>query len=300
MMYNKSDDLTLFSSGGLGDAFLTTPVFKAFKQKYPNNKLTVICVNQGHYDVYRFNPYIDKLVLPTLRSLPFDFLNNLLFPGYFFRKYKGNRYGALSPSKYYECHASTIIAEMLGLTLNSEKLECYLTEDELIKGEEFMKQFKNPVLIHITSLTSSNQHWPLENWHNLVKSLPECTFIQLGKTSEKAIPDTIDLRDKTSVRESVALLKYAKSFIGVVSSMAHAAGAAGVSGVVLHGPSNPQLWGHKNNISLYKSLHCSPCIDTLYSVACPYNKKCMTDLTVKDVIAAVKQQLSKRASGELE
>ncbi|MFA7115115.1 MAG: lipopolysaccharide heptosyltransferase II, partial [Candidatus Omnitrophota bacterium] len=46
----------------LGDAVMTTPIFKAIKEKYPYGYIAVICVNRVS-GVYQTNPYVDETIL---------------------------------------------------------------------------------------------------------------------------------------------------------------------------------------------------------------------------------------------
>jgi ADP-heptose:LPS heptosyltransferase len=117
--------------------------------------------------------------------------------------------------------------------------------------------------------------------------MPDYTFIQLGLAKEPAVEGAVDFRGKTSFREAMALIEAALSFVGVVSSFAHATSAVNKPGVVLFGPSSPEVWGHSNNINIYKRKRCAPCVDQLQSSACPYNKVCMRDITVDEVHSAL-------------
>jgi heptosyltransferase-2 len=46
----------------LGDAILTTPVFKAIKEKYPSVYVAVMCVNRVK-EIFENNPYIDEIIV---------------------------------------------------------------------------------------------------------------------------------------------------------------------------------------------------------------------------------------------
>ncbi|MFA7114057.1 MAG: lipopolysaccharide heptosyltransferase II, partial [Candidatus Omnitrophota bacterium] len=46
----------------LGDAVMTSPIFKAIKEKYPYGYIAVICVNRVS-GVYQTNPYVDETIL---------------------------------------------------------------------------------------------------------------------------------------------------------------------------------------------------------------------------------------------
>jgi ADP-heptose:LPS heptosyltransferase len=244
--------------------------------------------------IYENNPYIDRLSYFSFWHAPID---NILF--FFNRshhreKYLMNNYGNFRPSKIYQIKASVIIGQMMGLQITETKLQVFLRDDEERKAQLMMQSFKNPVVINITSQTTSNQNWAKSNWERLILEMPECTFIQLGIESEEKISGAVDLRGQTSIRMSMAMLKYANSFVGVVSFLAHASYAVDVPGVVLYGPSTPIIWGHPNNINIFRNLPCSPCVDTLCNGKCPYGSLCISSISVYEVKDALEKQLAKR------
>lgn len=291
----------MIARGGHGDILLSTPVFSALKQKYPDCRIIVFDleknarVKNGPRDIFKHNPHIDEL-------RPARILTNL---GHYLKFYLGwikfdwLNYDFFEPGYTFEKPAAQMIGEMFGVKLENPKLEVYLTKKEEEWGRKTLAAYKNPIVIHVTSLTSANQNWPLENWERLIASLPEYTFIQLGLAKEDSVEGAVDLRGRTSFREALSLLNSALSFVGVVSSFAHATNAFGVPGVVLFGASTPLVWGHPNNINLYKQLHCAPCVDMLKSSPCPYGKPCITGITVEEVRKALLSQLAKHPSKDL-
>jgi ADP-heptose:LPS heptosyltransferase len=277
--------MRIISWGGIGDVLLSTPSFMELKQRDKHRRIIVYCRSKPDVEVYRNNPYIDR-VRRTAFNPVFHLLNNLRLV-----KFHTYNYAALNPSLSYKRNATEIIAEMLGVELSCKKIQVYLTPDEESRAAALLMNYHNPIILHITSRTSANQHWPTERWEQLVREMPDHTFIQLGVTKEPGIAGTIDLRGKTTIREALALLKQARSFVGVVSSFSHATGAFDTPGVVLFGASTPVVWGHANNINIYKSLRCAPCIDVLLGSPCPYGRPCMTMITVEEVKAALLRQL---------
>lgn len=287
----------IISYGGLGDALLTTPVFKAIKNKYPDSIIKVYCAPKNHKEIYENNPYIDTLKTTSIWDMPveravhgFRVLRYRSQRRLYKNRYHDNLYGKFFPSKTYSIQASRIIAETMEIELGDTDLQIFLTQAEEAAAAKVMAAYKNPVTIQITSITSANQNWPIQNWNKLVAATPECTFIQLGLLNEAKVEGAVDLRGKTSVREAIALLKYSKSFVGVVSSMAHATNAVGVPGVILFGASCPKVWGHPNNINIFKNTPCAPCIDTLLNIKCPYGSLCMSTISVEEVRDAVLKQ----------
>lgn len=270
--------------GGLGDVVLSTPVFKQLKQDNPSTEIVAISRSKERLDILRGNPYIDRLML-------FSFWNKLWIR-LGLLKVVDIQYGELNPSYSYKKKAPEIIAEMVGVTLRDTSLQLYITEKEDHMAKEFLSSYKLPILIHITSNTTENQMWPVENWNELVASMPDCTFLQMGASNEARIDNTIDLRGKTNVRESMALVKHARSFVGVVSFLSHVTGAFGTKSVILFGGvSAAAVWSHDCNINIVKFLPCSPCVDILMRIACPYGKLCMRIISVSEVREAIMKQI---------
>lgn len=278
--------------GGLGDALITTPTFKAIKNACPDRKIIIYCFNERQQSVFLNNPFVDRVTNTKFWHNPITFIK------YHFKwtPVFDDFYGRFFPTIIYDKNAKDIIAEMYGIELQDKNVQVFLSEKEDASGRYFMSQFKNPVLLHVTSRTSENQHWPHENWEKLVQSMPECDFLQLGIGDERKVESAIDLRDKHTFRETLAVMKYAASFVGVNSSYAHATNAFNIPGVVIFGAAQPVIWGHPNNINLYKRYRCSPCLDILHDSPCPYATPCMHNISVEEVRDALLKQLKMNTS----
>ena len=269
--------------GGLGDIVLTTPAFRQLKQDRPDTRIIVLSLTAARLQVLQHNPYIDEL-------RPYSYYYKLLHRLRLI-KIHGTAYGKLRPSYSYKVKAPEIIAEMLGVTLCDKSMQLFVTEEEDRAALALLTQYKNPVIMQITSNTTRNQMWPVSHWNELVAGMPEYNFIQVGSKEEDKISGAIDLRGCTTVREVIALVKNATSFVGVVSFLSHVAGAFQKNGVVLFGGvSAVAVWGHACNINIVKRFPCSPCVDTLHRSPCPYNKPCMSAISVAEVRAALCKQ----------
>lgn len=284
----KIKPLRVILFGGLGDVLITTPTFKAIKEASPGRRIIIYCFNKRQQSVFWNNPYIDRVTNTRFWRNPVSFIKYRFKLAPFFDDF----YGSMSPTVNYNKNAKDIIAEMYGVDLIDTKVQVFLSEKEDAAAQAYMAQYNNPVLLHITSRTSKNQHWLHENWEELVQSMPECSFLQIGVGDEKKVERAIDLRDKHSFRETLAIMKYAKSFVGVNSSYAHATNAFNIPGVVIFGPAQPVIWGHSNNINLYKPHRCSPCLDLLHNSVCPYGIPCMQSISVEEVRTALLKQLN--------
>jgi ADP-heptose:LPS heptosyltransferase len=293
---NKPETIKIVTWGGFGDILLLTPALRALKQVRPGITVKVFCQRPRHYELLKHNPNIDVLKLARLQSAPLE-MGYLWVRRTFLKKREWDGFvvaswGAFGPLSYNVGHASEILGEVIGVPIKDRKLEVFLTKKEDQNGRKFMSQYALPVVIHTTSRSSPNKSWPRGHWDELIRRNPEVTFIQLGSPNDERIEETVDLRGKLSLRESLALLKYAKSFVGVESFLGHGANAVGTYGVVLFGPSPPHAVEHATNISVTGDLPlCAPCMEILFRSPCPYGRECMASIAVEDVERALKAQI---------
>lgn len=282
--------IRIVSWGGLGDALLVTPSFRQLKVQYPGCRITVYCTATSHFEIYRHNPDIDVLK----RLGPFAFASYLDWCLYRLgrRKFQAVNYGYLRPGLFYKKGAAEIIAEMLGVVPEDKKPVIFLTPAEEASAQTIVSQFRNPVAINPSALSSANKEWSLANWEAVIRQTPDVTFIQIGLQSEPLLAGAVDVRGRYSLRELMAVMKYVRGYVGLDSFWGHVAAAWQVPAVILFGPSNPAVWGHLRHTNLYAGLSCSPCIDILLNAPCPYGKKCMQAITVEAVRQALTEKLA--------
>ncbi|HEX8460185.1 MAG TPA: glycosyltransferase family 9 protein [Segetibacter sp.] len=292
-----SKEFIILSGGGVGDAVVSTPTYKALRQAYPKSKIIVYCKNKGHYNVFLNNPNIDSLRMLKIRSMwkyPYHLYS------YLFNRKKVKFYNMqfqhIPPTWIYEKNVKEIIPEIFGLEVKNPVAELFFTSKEEEKAELLMQPFTKPVLMHVHSRSSQNHHWQMDKWEALIDSLPGYSFIQVGNKDEELIKNAIDFRGKTSLREAMCMMKFAYSFVGIESSFAHISGVFDIPGVVLFGDTSPLYWGNSNNFNIYKNVSCAPCYYDLWSKPCPYGHECMTTITVEEVRSAFLQQVSKRST----
>jgi ADP-heptose:LPS heptosyltransferase len=264
--------------GGMGDALLATPALKALKQSRPDLELRVLC-NENHLEILEPSPFLDYVSTSKDDS---RFRNAPALT---------TCYGMFRPSVSVQKHATAIIADMLGVTLDDQRLHIPLSRADEEKALNIVAGYRIPVSLHVSSSSLRYKNWPMDRWAELVRRLPECTFIQLGETKDPEVPSAVDVRGMTTVREAVAVVKHTRGFVGIDSFFNHASIAVGKPGVVLFGPSTPVIWGHPENTNLYAGVECSPCVDTIDKRPCPFAQRCMTAIGVDEVEAAVRRTL---------
>jgi ADP-heptose:LPS heptosyltransferase len=273
----------LVTWGGIGDVLLMTPAIRAFKQRDPSCSIHVYCEHKLHREVLKNNPYIDRLIfVGRWGRAALQVISERKW-----MTFRWANFWVLAPGLLYNNPAAQVVGEKLGLGINDTQLDCFLTEEEAAEARKITSQYRNPVIININSNSSRNKHWPIENWERLVLNNPQYDFLQLGLAREEPVRGAKNLLGKTTLRQSLGIVKAAKAFVGVDSSMAHVAAAFRIPAVVLFGPSSPNVYGHAASRNLYNAPRCSPCMEIIGNVACPYGKPCMTNITVSDVEQAL-------------
>lgn len=277
----------VISWGGFGDALMVTPSLKAIKKKRPTCRIIVYCP-QKHIPLFKRNPYIDLLV-PL-----YYFKKPLLSPAYILHRktFKHTDLSQYPLEKVSSVSIKKTLGEFLGVRVGNDALEVHLTRKEDNWAIQFLSKYaKKKVVIHITSDHSPNSHWDIRKWNQLVANHPDIIFIQLGYEKEEKVEGSVDLRGKTTLRQAMSIIKHSDSFVGIESFFAHVTNAFNKKGVVLFMDSSPMLWGHENNINIYKNLDCSPCFVTLNGYKCPYGQEC-SEHTVEEVSDSLIKQLA--------
>lgn len=102
----------------------------------------------------------------------------------------------------------------------------------------------------------------------------------------QALTGMINLAGRTSLTETVYLISQCRLFISNDSGLMHVAGAMNIPTVAVFGSTNPMTTspaGEKTML-VRKEVSCSPCLKK----TCPTDFRCMTSITVDDVVTAAK------------
>lgn len=137
-----------------------------------------------------------------------------------------------------------------------------------------------------------NKEWFAERFQAVVDALSEdFDWVQVGSTLDPALRQTLDLRGSTSVREAAAILHHARIFVGLEGFLMHLARAVDCPSVIIFGGRTaPSQLGYICNFNIYSDVPCAPCWRTS---DCDFNRKCMSDISVDDVISAIHEMLQR-------
>jgi hypothetical protein len=137
-----------------------------------------------------------------------------------------------------------------------------------------------------------NKEWFPERFAPVAAELGRThSIVQIGSRADPPIPGTIDLRGRTTVRGSAAILANADLFIGLVGFLMHLARAVDCRGVIVYGGREaPWQSGYSCNENIFTAVPCAPCwlVDR-----CDHQWMCMDRIAPADVIAAARRGLQK-------
>ena len=286
---NRIPSYAFHFGGGLGDHLLCTILFHELAKRGVEN-----CWMLSHYpELFKKNPYNLKIVPDDWKTL--KFLERINRPSTLL--YYGKWIGIIdriSPPK------SHIIVEILQkANLDGEvtlKPYWYQEIDHSVANthdEYICVQSTN----NFSSTEVKNKRWSEYKMQKIVDELSKkYCIIQIGMPEEKRLENTIDHR-ASSISQSASLLANCKFFLGQEGFPMHLARAVETRSVIIYG-GRLKAWqtGYPCNENIETNPDCSPCWQ---NNNCDYDRTCLKEITVKDVLAAI-ERIKKRLPEKLE
>ena len=137
-----------------------------------------------------------------------------------------------------------------------------------------------------------NKEWFPERFQEVVNRFKnDCKCVQIGSPNDPLLKNVLDLRGKTSIRESAAILSHARLFVGLEGFVMHLARAVECPAVIVFGGRvAPWQFGYGCNENLYSQTPCAPC---WFWNRCDYNRICMENIAASDVIGAIEKNFAR-------
>ena len=266
-------NIGLYFNGGIGDDIMCTAVARELKKRGAG----VIWQLTRHAELFAGNPDIS--------AVPADFRLRRLCQ-MFGRPCIELEYPEAPPR-----HLIAIMCEAAGIEGEVElRPLVMLTEAErragkLVKRQQIAIQTSNQA----ARFPMRNKLWAPERFDAVARALrDQFDLVQVGAPSDPVLDGVVDLRGKTSLRETAAILSASRVFIGLVGGLMHLARAVDCRSVIVYGGrEHPSQSGYSANENLYWSGACSPC---WLRNDCAYDRICMSEITPDQVITAVHRQ----------
>ena len=168
----------------------------------------------------------------------------------------------------------------------------FLTKEEFAAGRHSPEQ----VVMQSTGLGAAwpmrNKEWYIERFQEVCAELrAEVKVIQVGSANDPKLEGALDLRGRTTIRQTAAILANSLVFVGLEGFLMHLARAVDCRSVIIYGGRvKPSQTGYVANKNLYQQVRCAPC---WLRNPCDFDRKCMDMITVPQVVAATAEQIAK-------
>jgi ADP-heptose:LPS heptosyltransferase len=323
--------ILLIRPGGIGDAVLLVPAILALREKFPEAEISVLAERRngpvfslcsavdclllydnifdliktmgGRYDLVIDTEQWHRLsaVVGRLTGAPFSIgfaTNNRkrLFShqiGYSHDDYEGASFlNLLRP---------------LGITPVALRFPFLTVPGQAARrAAELLAPLSGKPLVAIFPGASiAERRWGAERFRSVAELLAKSgmAVVVVGGPADAADGELavaggfgLNLAGKTTLAETAAVIASSALLVSGDSGVLHIAVGLGVATVSLFGPGIAVKWAPKGDghIVLNKHLDCSPCSAFGYTPRCRINGQCMSDITVEEVFAAVKELLKRQ------
>ena len=272
-------------TGGIGDDLLCSCVFRELKKRGTRG----IALATPHAPLFERNNDVDEII--PIRNTPSDKWLQLGLP---LLRMAYTNYNPMTDGD--EPPAEHILIKLLRLAGIKGPVELrpymFLTKEEFAAG----KLAEGQVVMQSSGLSAAhsmrNKEWYPHRFQEVCSELrADVQVIQLGSKDDPKLEGAMDLRGKTSLRESAAILANSYVFVGLVGFLMHLARAVDCRSVIVYGGrEKPAQSGYVANKNLYTQVRCAPC---WLRNPCDFDHKCMDAITTQQVIAAAADQIGR-------
>jgi hypothetical protein len=283
-------DIILQFLGGLGDELLLTCVARELRDRNPSLAIWQI---SSAAELLRGNP--DYALILDRRHWALRH-SNLLG-----RWRKSLRYSEMPIEATYEIppreHILAILCRAAGLE-GTVRLRpwYYQDEREAAAGRYAARQIAvQSVGVRSHETWMRNKIWFHDRMQSVVDRFvakhPGCRVLQVGTEKDWLLNGVDDLRGKTTLRQTAAILSQSLSFLGTSGFLAHLARAVDCRSVIIYG-GREHAWqsGYVCNENLETHMPCAPC--WLWH-DCDFDHQCMRNITAQDVLSALDRVMAR-------
>lgn len=315
----KNRDKVVKIFGGLGDHLCATPLIRQLKKtslaiigydsENPiygrSENRSKLVISSVYNPIFAGNENVDELVYPNELDGYENIDDRHLYKWAFENSFSGK--------------LSEAWCKMFEVLYDDDNLDYTIFPQEKEWAEKEIPNKNTSILISITSgipvisygdvnlVGSANprttiKNWFIERWVEVVKELNKMGFevYQVGGIKDEIVPGCKRNFLGSDYRKTVALVDRCRTWISVDTFLQHAGHAVKKLGVVIFGPSNPDIFGHDTNINFF---HPEVCVDRKclqgnedkfqwlsHAFNCE-NKKCMKSITVEEILNSLKEIL---------
>lgn len=323
------NSILIIRPGGIGDAVLLAPMIHHLKNKYPDIQITILAEHRNA-GVFSLTPDVDQLycydrpaefwqaargkydvVIDTeqwhrLSAVVARLIRSPVKIGFATNERRRMFTHSLSYShdEYEVCSFKRLlepltgVSEQVGPTLPflAIPLAATATAKKLLvslNGKPFITIFPGASI--------SERRWEAARFRAVAAALAQKGYevVVVGGAVDQADAQNIagesglNLAGQTSLAETAAVIARSALLASGDSGLLHIAVGLGVPTVSLFGPGRALKWAPQGNqhTVINKNLPCSPCTTFGTTPPCPYNARCMQEISVDEVVTHCLKQL---------
>jgi ADP-heptose:LPS heptosyltransferase len=272
-------------TGGIGDDLMCTTVFRELKKRGSGR----IAMATRHPLLFQGNPDVDHVIHNRNPRLSRWLLEGLPLVRLGYSDYDPVR----DADEPLNEHVLVKICRLAGVNGEIElRPYLHLKPEEIAAGKLADRQIVIQSSAQGAPWPMKNKEWYLDRFQVVCGRLSqEFKIFQLGAASDPALAGVEDLRGKTTLRQSAAILSNSLVLIGLEGFLMHLARAVDCRSVIIYGGRiKPTQIGYAANENLYSPVECSPC---WLRNRCDYDRKCMDMISVEQVITAARKQIAR-------
>ena len=280
--------------GGIGDVLMATVAMREIKRENPDIKLIVAIDRNSTYDDTYYKlignaPFIDEIIDSR-------YVVKEIYDRYFNIK-------SVCIQRENSRHADINRIDIFAKACEVKNIENFLpfykeNINEEFKMNELFKRYKNKKKFFIhTASNETKRSYSKKNTIELVKLISKNYSESVIFVSDfnsifnkwETIKNVIDI-SRLDIRETASYIKRCDLFIGPDSGLMHLAGAVETKSLVIFGSIPPSVRINRYPTHDYIRLEKLECLECWYK-DCPFNIKCMKDLSVQKVFSKIKEMI---------
>lgn len=231
---------------GYGDALCLLSVAQTLKSQ--NHEVAVLT---GHPEVYDSQPGIDRVYsMGAALGMWEDWCKDGKVINFPYWEITGRMRGL--PDTLLN-----VFRGMAGLDKATEFPTFVMNESDMIIAAELRHKLQKPLVVVHRGKGREIKLIPMSSMIDIVNELKhDYDVAQIGYKFDDKIPGTIDLRQRMTFRQSMAVMMDADFIVGHDSMPAHASGIVQTPGVFIYGPTSPVDFGYTHNENIFTG-YCS-------------------------------------------
>ncbi len=217
-----------------------------------------------------------------------------------------------SQGEYEAASFLNLVSAVTGKEYEFAKNEPFITVESVSDDrfapimDEFRKD-KKALVGMFTGATVRERRWGVEQFARLSGELSPAGIGTVLVGGKGDIADSagfsklaghgsiLDFTGKTSLMETASVISRLDQFVTGDTGLMHVACGVGTPTVSLFGAGIEKKWAPRgeNHIAINKNVPCSPCTKYGYTPRCPYDVRCLSEITVQEVKESVLELLSR-------